>query len=297
MPRWIARVSVHSPIEAATIRVRDRSGVDFTSARPADVKVAATFPDTNLLLLTSLDAADPASAVQTLDPIINRVLNMLSFRLLVEMESRGLEVIEDRPASETRRGTIMPGYSPLGRGRFQWIGFVSEGAIPQDLAADQDDAVDTALSWFRRGASAGNPVEAFGAYWLSLEALAPSGPEASLRMRCCGHTIANCPSCGTSTAGPVGMRNRLKHWFLSSLAGSEADFERFWEFRNDVFHGSGSVFARMLELATAAPQLRAVCVRALKQSLGIDAQLPPHQGADGYVIGQVGLTITIPPVV
>jgi hypothetical protein len=294
MKEWVVHLGVQSPVLAVPLRIKDRSGFELHTQAIDGVTSAAIQEGVNLLLVGKAQAVSPHTVVEELDPVFDRILNLLSFRLLHEIQPIALSVVEDRPESESRDGVFAPGYAPLGRGRFTWFGFSYQGGVPPAVSVTSDTRTEAAIAWFLRGTRGSNPTDSFAAYWLALEALAPAPPEAPLSMRCCGAALRECPACGRPTSGPVGMRNRLRAWLTSTLGRTSEEFDELWDLRNDIFHGSRAVFPRMLRVAKLALLLRALAVHAIKGALGIPSGEPPFQADTGGVVAALGLTLTIP---
>lgn len=295
MKRWRVNLGVRAPKPLVPLVVRDKSGYELRAMPPGQERTAAVQEGVNVVFKTTLAASRPDKILEQFDPILERVLNVLSFRLLQTVQPIALEIVEDRPESESREVLFLPEYSPIGLGRFKWVGFSSQGALTPEVDINHGDTTDVAIHWFLRGMQAGNPVDSFAGYWLSIETLAGPGPERPLTMRCCGHELSTCPSCGQSTVGPTAMRNRLRHMFTRELGKDEAYFENLWDLRNFVFHGSSHTFRRMLDIAGKAHELKALSVQRIKAAMGIPPEDPPVQAGQGTVLARLGLGMTYLP--
>jgi hypothetical protein len=286
---WLIYLGIASPIQQANILIRDRSGLTFTTLLPSGVRTGAYQEGVNLILKSSLEAATPSTIIERIDPIVDRLLNTLRFRLLQDVISIALEIVENKPETEPREMLFFPQYSPLGQGRFQWIGFSYQGGIPNEISVAHSDRVDAAIAWFIRGIRGTNPMDSFAGYWLCLERLASEVPDISLSMRCCGFVLSECPNCGKSTKGAPGMRQRLRRMFIDQLGKDEEYFERVWTLRNFVFHGRREVFTNMLEIATRSHELKAIAVKQIKVAMSIPLEYPPFQDDTGSIVPNMGL--------
>lgn len=286
--KWMLHWGILSHLQLCPFTISDRSGITFSSSLPGQFMTGANQEGVTLILSTSINSHSAQDALETINPVIERVLNMLSFRLLSNLVSRTLEIVEDRPISGRREMMVFPDYSPLGEGRFQTIGFPSQGGIEASVELRYSDRVDAAMRWFLQGLRGRNPIDTFAGYWLSLENLVKETDAAPMQMRCCDAIIDSCPACGASTVGPTGQKRRLRDLFLR--AGKDhAYFKRIWELRNLVFHGSSQVFPKMMDIASESFQLKKMVVDLIKEEMNVEPGQPPFQQADGYIIGSMGL--------
>jgi hypothetical protein len=295
---WLAYLGVRTAttedrittVPAVGAAVLDSSGVEFIALGPDQEKTGAVQEGVNLVFRARVTSAEAVQALEFLDPIYDRLLNILSFRLLMPVIPLALEIVEDKPADTERDMLLAPGYSPIGASRFTALGFSSQGGVPvEGFPLEANDNLDAAMRWFARGLKSPSPIDSFISYWLALEALSTPGLAAPLTMRCCGYLIPECPSCGVSTMGPTGMSQRIQR-FLKELTGKEdKDIRRLWELRNLVFHGSSKVFKEAIDIAKTSLELRAIAVKAIKTVMNLTEDDYPKQSDSGVVVAQQGL--------
>jgi len=286
--QWIVYLGVRSGM-TLQFTIKDKSGLEFGVMDPGCEPTSAVQQGVDQVLKSTIVAETVQTAIELLDPILDRVLNVVSFRLLRDVIPIALELIEDKPSTESREWCLVPQYSPLGNGRFQALGFSAQGGMSSDFHIQQTDKTDVAIRWFLRGLKGSNPLESFIGYWLAIEALVPDAGEAPLTMRCCGYRINECPNCRKSTLGAPGMARRLRTFFLEKLGKDNEYFRRIWELRNYVFHGSGEVFSTIIDIASKSFDLRKIAVTMIKETMAITSDSPPHQSGDGLIIAQAVL--------
>jgi hypothetical protein len=286
---WLVRLGVFSPAKLYPFSVRDKSGLEFTAVLPDAEKTAAVQQGVNLVFKTSCHVSTPGEALEHLDPVIERLLNHLSFRLLAEVRPIALEIVEPLPEQIEREVFFVPSYSPLGHGRFRWAGFSFQGGVPPDITLEASDPIDASIRWFVQGMRGQTPIESFAGYWLAIENLASPVQEVYLRMRCCNKELQTCPNCGQSTLGTAGQRRRLENLFSSAGKDSEY-FNRIWDLRNSVFHGSSDVFIKLMDIAKECFELRRIAIQLIKVALNMSGREPPLQEGNGSIVANIGLS-------
>lgn len=293
--QWKIHLGLAAPLQLYPFSIRDRLGITFVASLPGQFVTGANQEGVNLILSTSLNSRSALEAIDIIDPVIERVLNIISFRLLAGVFSRALEIIEDRPANEKRETKLVVNYSPQSEGQFQVTGCGSQGGIENFVDMQHSDRVDAAIRWLLKGCRGSNPIDSFGGYWLSLENLITAEESvAPMKMRCCDALIESCPSCGASTIGPTGQKMRMKALFIKA-GRDEGYFRKVWALRNLVFHGSSKVSPKMMEIASESLQIRKMAVDIIKERMGIPQNVPPLQGADGHLVAYIALDSSLNP--
>ncbi|MBI5602330.1 MAG: hypothetical protein HY879_03160 [Deltaproteobacteria bacterium] len=292
--QWMIHWGLLSPLQLFPFSIRDRSGMSFTASLPGKFTTGANQEGVTLILTTTLNSSSAQVALEAINPILERVLNTISFRLLSVIVSRTLEIVEDRPITDRREMMVFPNYSPLGEGRFQWLGFSSQGGIEVSVDQNHTDRTDAAMRWFLQGLRGHTPIDCFAGYWLSIENLVKETDASPMQMRCCDAIVESCPACGASTIGPTGQKRRIRDLFLK-VGMDHAYFKRIWELRNLVFHGSSQVFPRMMDIARESFQLRKIAIDLIKEEINIGPAQPPLQQVNGSIIGSMGLVGSYDP--
>jgi hypothetical protein len=165
-------------------------------------------------LIVRLDSsgADPISAVQVASPIIDRVLESLSFQMQSALPIAALGVIEltgspmvgeERPCAQWS-GFATPTFRPASIPMESLVGRI----IPDiDIDLDPEDPrANRALDWYLKSLTANFETDQFIFLWIACEILAAdSGLEVRepYRVPKCRHEITACPQCGASTEARV----------------------------------------------------------------------------------------------
>jgi hypothetical protein len=169
-------LGVHYPVSLPPFSIRTRDRLEFSSLPAEQAPRSGALQDGgNAVLNTQREPESAQDLLDSLDPVFDGVLNVISFRLLRPVTSMALEIVEDKPQTEEREAMLVPGYSPLAQVRLGVFGFGFRGGIQTRMELTHERRVDVALRWFLQGMTAWNPVDAFGCYWLAIESLATSG--------------------------------------------------------------------------------------------------------------------------
>lgn len=295
MTEWRIHLGITSPIHLVPFQLRDRAGLTFTASAPEDIRTVAVQEGVNLLLSTRVAANDPQAVLASVDPVIGRVLDLMSFRLQTQVIPRTLEIVEDKPLTEARDFAFLGSYAPFSSAHLQWRGFSTQGGISHDVDGPETEAVEASMRWFLKGMSASNPLDAFAGYWLALEALSEPALQQPLTMRCCDLRVERCPGCGQSTYGATGMRARMQQLFTHNLGKDRSYFDEVWMLRNAIFHGGRRGLEDGLRLTRRALELKASAAKLIKRALDIpEAELPTVDDR-GMIVGAMGFRGRHPP--
>jgi hypothetical protein len=238
------------------------------------------------------DAEELMAATQEAMPVLDRVLECLSFQMQTALQIHGLRAID------------LTGSPVVGEERdyTQWSGFATPtfrptsvpmeslvGRIVPDLGVDLDpgDArANRALDWYLKALTAPFEADHFIFLWIACEILAA---ESGLKVHepyrgpACGHLIVACPLCEAPTTKPVQGRS-MKRWLTEGFGVDEDVAERIWEARQ-MLHGAVAFDSTTMdELPELAQWLRTVLVRELKRRLGVPEDDPPFAAPVGLSI-------------
>jgi hypothetical protein len=245
-------------------------------------------------------AADAPTAISTATPIIEDVIETLSFQMqqfLPVVRAELLDVTAPVSVGEERQAVLFPYPAGPRLPRFQSflpLGGVRAALIPTlaplDLSAPRSDA---ALGWHLKAMTSPFIAEQFMLNWIALEILwRSSGVSVETDyVAACGHTITICPICSEPTTREV--RGASIRRYLTDVGGiTEEQARQMWRIRQ-VFHGDVAFDSdEMNALPTVVQVLRMVVVMELKKVMQIDAGSPPFSTAGHTVMApQVGLGI------
>lgn len=242
-----------------------------------------------LVVRLDSDAEDPMAATQDAMPVLDRVLESLSFQMQTALQIHGVRVID------------LTGSPVVGEERIygQWSGFATPtfrptsvpmeslvGRIVPDLGVDLDpgDArANRALDWYLKALTAPFEADHFIFLWIACELLAADSElkvSEPYRGPACGHLIAECPACGAPTTKPV-QGQTMQRWLTEGFGVDEDLAKRMWKARQ-MLHGAFAFDSAVMdELPELAQWLRAVVVKEVKRRLRVPDDEPPFAAPTG----------------
>lgn len=245
-------------------------------------------------LRLTVEAADPAEALERIHPALELVLDDLSFQLqtgFVVLQMEVLDVTSPMAVGDERDTLLYPypqGYQQWKFARSTAMG-TEEVAIVPTLQTDYDTLpkrTQQALDWYIKGLQAPVDADRYIFFWIALECLETEAVEDIYRPNC-GHPIEKCPECGKSTSRRVAGQS-LKQ-LLGSVGVPPVTSQRLWKMRMMV-HGAKTFDPdELAALGELLQVLRAAVVALLKARIGIDPGDPPLVGHGGPAFGAFAL--------
>jgi len=285
--RATSRVPVaRREIDGAIVLIREGD----TAAMP-QIQGDIRFEVAEIVVRLDAEVEGPFDAAQAAVPVLDRVLESLSFQMQTALQIQSVRVLditgsptigEDREfaqwsgfATPTFRPTSVPMQSLVGR------------IVPDpQIDLDPDDArANRALDWYLKALTAPFEADHFIFLWISCEILAADSEISVIDpfRAPCGHLIEQCPVCETSTARRVQGRSMIR-WFTEGFGVEEGIAKRVWKARQ-MLHGAVAFESTVMEeLPELTQWLRAVVVAELKRRLGIPMDEPPFAAGTGLSI-------------
>jgi hypothetical protein len=249
-----------------------------------DIRVAVA----SLTARMESEAQTPTAAAEAAMPLLDRILESLSFQMQCALQIDALGVVDmtGEPAVGDMRALAR--WSGFPRPTFQLTAVPTESLVSRrvpDLTIDldpTDEKANRALDWYLKALTARFEADHFIFLWIATDILAG---DSDLKVRepfrgRCGHVIAQCPECEISTEKPV-QGPSVKR-FLTEGFGMDTDVAaRIWEARQ-MLHGRHEFDSKVMQqLSELSQHLRAVVVAALKPRLGIPDDEPPFVATTG----------------
>lgn len=234
-------------------------------------------PDEPCALVFTTDSNTPTSVLEKVDPLLELILDGLSFQVQTAIRVLQLEVLDVTPplaVGMTRRCLLCP--FPKGYPSPKFVQSVPLGNVLTPLKPDLskclrviNERTRAALRWYLKGLASPYEVDKFISFWIAMEILFPESKisvEEPYRADC-GHEITNCPICGKETSRFLFGRS-IKTFLTDRLAVKDDDADALWRLRQ-MFHGAHDLSSdTMVELPKMVLVLRRAVVEALKDALG-----------------------------
>lgn len=253
-------------------------------------------PDEPAALVFFMRSKTPELALQKVEPLIEALLDELSFQLQTAVRVFQLEALDVTPPVATcmeRRFLLYPfpnGYPSAKFSQSMLLGNTLTVFQPDlnDCLMATNARIRGALRWYVKGIASLYDVDKFILFWITLEILrAESGVsiDAPYLARC-GHEIPECPTCGQQTSREqLGKSN--KAFLINHLGTTRAVANDLWKFRQ-ILHGARDLTPKdTSELARLVMALRQAVVSGLKRELGIPPTSPPFVSAEGELISPI----------
>jgi hypothetical protein len=225
---------------------------------------------------------EPLAAAQEAVPILDRVLESMSFQMQIALQVQGVRAIDvtGTPSVGDERecgqwsGLALPTFRPTSVPMGSLIGrLIPEPGLDLDPA---DTRAHRALDWYLKALAAQYEADHFIFLWTACEILAVDSDhavEAPYKGRC-GHIIERCPDCGSSTTRPV-QGPSMKRWLTERFGMSGELADQVWKARQ-ILHGAHTFQSAVIEELPELNQwLRHAVVTELKARLGVAADGPP----------------------
>ena len=247
-------------------------------------------------------APGPFVAIEEAIPILDRLLESISFQMQASLQIQGAYAIdlsgspavgEDRDFGQWS-GLTLPTFRPT----YIPMESLSGRVVPDlDLDLDQSDRrANRALDWYCKALVAPYEADHFIFLWIACEILAAdsdlnvSGPYRGP----CGHEIETCPrpDCGASTAKPI-QGPSMKRWLTDGFGVSADIADLAWKTRQ-MLHGADAFSSGVVDRLPELNQwLRHVVVLELKRRFGMPTNEPPIAAPVGIAISpHVGVSGT-----
>ena len=225
-------------------------------------------------LVVQLRGRDPMQALQEAQPIIEFVIDRLSFDLQAPLYIGQTEVIDVTPpveVGEQREMLVFAGY-PLDKfARSVDVGAAQTDPTPAllDSYGDPSSKGRQALRWYVKALGTPFLQDQFIFLWIASEIFADhAGIEVRepRRMRC-GHVIGFCPQCGRETDDKVRGESMKK--YLVARRATEELAKEAWALRQ-MMHGAIPFDSeRLAGLPAVIQVLRTQVVAEIKTAFGI----------------------------
>jgi hypothetical protein len=235
-------------------------------------------------LIISTEESTVENAQRRIEPILDFVLDFLSFQLQSGIRIVSLGAIDiTPPIAEGMERDYLEFPMPKG--------FPS----PKALSSDSLDSIVTnvypdlnlctksysshglsALRWYVKAIASPLIVDRFIFLWVALEILR-SAKGISVKTPYtanCGHEIPVCPICKQPTSREE-MGKSLKMFLTENLGVNESNANELWRLRQ-MLHGSNDLsFNEVTKLIDMSLVLREAVNNAIKQELGLPQEAPP----------------------
>jgi hypothetical protein len=236
-------------------------------------------------------AQEPLAAALEAAPILDQVLESMSFQMQTALQVQGVRAIDltGSPSTGDERrfgqwsGLALPTFRSVSVPVGSLVGrLIPEPGLELDPA---DTRANRALDWYLKALAAQYEADHFIFLWIACEILAADSDltvEAPYKARC-GHVIERCPDCGNSTARPA-QGPSMKRWLTERFGVSGELADGAWKARQ-MLHGAHAFQSAVVEELPELNQwLRHVVVTELKARLGVAPHEPPLAAVTGLAI-------------
>jgi hypothetical protein len=209
---------------------------------------------------------DAQSAVLKVGPVLERVVELMSFELGAHAKMREIDALDTTPPVE------------LGEER-SWSAFTT---TPVDIHMTREEAA--ALRWFVKALATDALHDQFIFLWIALEIMCDaSGVKVTEPYKCRhGHVIARCPTCDATTEQLV--RGQTLRAYLEAHGASQQQAKDLWALRQ-LMHGVIPFdSARLESLGALVQALRSIVGGELKARFGLGVDRLPIYAAEGLSI-------------
>lgn len=247
-----------------------------------------------LVVRIETDAASANEASLEVTPILDRLIESLSFQLQEPLHMLGLRVIDLSDEASVGDIRTYQQWTEFSTPTFRPPGVSMEAIVGRDipdLSLDLDPAdsrANRALDWYLKSMTAAYEVDQFIFLWISSEILAAGTSDKSFEVPYqarCGHVIESCPVCSKSTAR-VPQGKAMQAWFSATSDMTLDDAREIWTARQ-ILHGAHAFDSGVVsKLPHLIQQLRSVVVAVLKERLGIPADQPPFAAREGLTLAR-----------
>ncbi len=247
-------------------------------------------PDEPAALVSFTDADTPELAIGKMEPLLEPLLDSLSFQLQIAIRVFQLEALDVTPpvgVGMTRRCLLYPYPNGYPSAKFRQsipLGNILTSFQPnlRSCFVATNTRIRAALRWYVKGLASNYEVDNFIFFWIALEILrSESGISVGGPYRAkCGHKIPICPNCGEQTFREE-LGKSIKAFLTKQLGIAATNANKLWEFRQ-MLHGANELTPQATsELPRMVLILRQAVVAALKMALGFPPSDPPLVLAEG----------------
>jgi hypothetical protein len=217
---------------------------------------------------------DKTEVLKSVVSLFETILDPLAFELGATVHLGQCEMLDiTKPAVlDDDRELMIFASIPYGRNARSVDMECIRGAVAAtlpDAVPDYDARASAALRWFNKSLATDLLHDQFIFLWIALEILCDLSPisvQAPYQARC-GHLIAQCPECGTTTSREV-RGQTIMRFLTSEFAVDEATVRQLWGMRQ-MMHGAINFESSKLEsLPLLVQPLRAAVAAGIKRILG-----------------------------
>jgi hypothetical protein len=273
-----SRIPSNATVEISGISVSLKKwpGSPFPPESVGDMNEAAA-----LIIITEDDNIN--HALERIDPILDSILDFLSFQVQSEIRILLLEAIDiTPPISEGMERDYLEFPRPVGypspRSLSTFSSAVNTNYYP-DLsicAKSYSPHGRSALRWYIKAIASPLVIDNFIFLWVALEILR-SASKVSIKspyIATCGHEIPTCPICKQPTSKEETGKS-IKKFLIDNLGIKESDANELWSLRQ-LLHGSNDLsFDDVKKLIGMDLILQEAVNNALKHELGFPQDAPP----------------------
>lgn len=252
-------------------------------------------------LAVRLPATDFQVALDALQPVLEKAVDLLAFQAQAPIPIVGLELLDATPSLEEGQerdlwhqvnveSNVMPKFFAELPG-FHWADVPVDTPRLYDSTEVESRKKRMALWWYIKSLAVPWTIDKFMCLWTAVELLSddmgfrvdtPYKPD-------CGHEIHSCPECDKSVWRPARGRGIQK--FLVEVGGlDESTARELWRLRQLVHGADVFTVEQTRQLLNQATLIRKVVLEQLKEALGFHATHPPLLvPATGPQISMMGL--------
>lgn len=238
---------------------------------------------TPMVVCAWIEADEPMQALDQFSPILEFLIDDLSFQVQVGLKIMLLDVVDvTEPVAEgdTRDCLSFPfpgGYSPKKLFASVHLGAIHGRMIPKipSQVAGRSSKAQDAVDWYMKSLHVGTDADQFILLWICLEILADLEADKVIEPTIlrCKHTLRACPQCDKPT--DQFRQGATLRKYLSSFDLGSSDVADLWWMRQLV-HGARSFDnERLDDLGRLVQVLRSVVVLGLKRVLGMPMNEAP----------------------
>lgn len=271
-------------IQGVHVRIRE-------AAHQLPVDAALQFSTAEIVVRIEGEIETPEGAVSHGAPVLDEVLESLSFQMQFGMHTSSLDVLDmtgNPEVGELREHSTNGDFATptFGRTAIPVQSLVGRQIPSLGVSLDRENRkVNRALDWYLKALSSRFETDHFICLWIACDLLAgedATDVKAPYLTRC-QHEITNCPECDE----PIDRRVQgptIKQWLVNEFGIEQSLANKIWDTRQ-ILHGREAFDQNTIaRLPSLNQTLRFVVVSALKAKLRLPAEEPPFVAPDGLTI-------------